>query len=311
MMKRYKTYFLVSMLQVLVYVSFAQTPLHKNISVQVQRQRLGNVLEIMSNAGNFNFSYNSNIIKRDSLVTIAFTNKLVKDILDFIFKTGYEYIESGNYIIIRKKPIVTIIPQTIVKPVVTKEKNYFVKGYIIDEDTGEKIDEASVYEAKQLALDLTNENGFFKIKLKTKYKTASVMVSKLFYKDTTIYIEPKLNQIIYISIQREEDTNSMVNVTPEDFLLPDSVEVESPSGDKLVYTKVDSIKVQKSWIGKFLLSSKQKVHSINLKKFFATRNFQLSFVPGSSTQGKMSTQVTNKFSLNILGGTQRGLVLWR
>jgi CarboxypepD_reg-like domain len=306
-MNRYKTYFLVCILLFFVCVSFAQNPLQKNISIQVKSQRLGNVLEIMSNAGNFNFSYNSNIVKRDSLVTVVFTNKPVKDILDFIFKTGYEYIESGNYIILRKKPIVTPPPQTIVKPVVTEEKNYFVKGYIIDEATGEKIDDASVYEAKQLASDLTNENGFFKIKLKSKYKTASVTVSKFFYKDTTIYIEPKLNQTIYISIQREEDTSAMVNVTPEDFLLPDSVEVESPSGEKLIYTKTDSIKVQKSWIGKFLLSSKQKVQSVNLKKFFATRDFQLSFVPGTSTQGKLSTQVTNKFSINVLGGYTAGV----
>jgi CarboxypepD_reg-like domain len=307
MMNKYKTYFLVSMLQVLMCACFAQTPLQKNISIQANKQRLGSVLEIMSNTGNFNFSYNSNIVKRDSLVTLNFANKPVKEILDFIFKTGYEYIESGNYIILRRKPIVTPAPQTIVKPVLTEEKNYFVKGYIIDEATGEKIDDASVYEAKQLSSDLTNENGFFKIKLKSKYKTASVTVSKLFYKDTTIYIEPKLNQTIYISIQREEDTTSIVNVTPEDFLLPDSVEVESPNGEKLIYTKTDSIKVQKSWIGKFLLSSKQKVQSVNLKKFFATRNFQLSFVPGTSTQGKLSTQVTNKFSINVLGGYTAGV----
>ncbi len=99
----------------------------------------------------------------------------------------------------------------------------------------------------------------------------------------------------------------MVNVTLEDFLLPDSVEVESPSGEKLIYTKTDSIKVQKSWIGKFLLSSKQKVQSINLKKFFAKRTFQLSLAPGLSTQGRLSTQVTNKFSLNVLGGYTAGV----
>ncbi len=189
-MNKYKTYFLVCILLVFVCISFAQTPLQKNISIQVKNQRLSNVLDIIGNTGNFNFSYNSKIVKKDSLVTLNFVNKPVKEILDFIFKTGYEYIESGNYIILRRKPIAVPTLQTIVKSVVSEEKNYVVKGYIIDEATGEKINDASVYEAKQLASDLSNENGFFKIKLKRKYKTASVTVSKLFYKDTTIFVEP-------------------------------------------------------------------------------------------------------------------------
>jgi hypothetical protein len=281
-----------------------QNPLNKNISIQANKQRLDNVLEIMSNKGNFYFSYNSNIIRRDSIVTVNFTDKTVKEILDYLFNDRYQFIESGNYIILRRKPISAA---TTVKQTPTEDKAYILAGYIIDETTGEKLNEASVYEPLQLSSDLSNEKGYFKLKLKSKYKTASITVSKQFYKDTTITIEPRLNQQLVIAIRPEEDFTTMVTVSPEDYFLPDSIELELPGGQKYVYTKTDSIKVQKSWIGKFFLSSRQKIQSLNLKKFFTTRNFQLSFVPGIGTQGMLSPQITNNFSINILGGYTGGV----
>src|SRR4051812_7167063 len=83
----------------------AQDILNKNISLQINRQRLDNVLEILSNKGDFYFSYNSNILKRDSLVTLTVYNKTIRQVLDFLFSTEYEFKESGNYIIIRRAPI--------------------------------------------------------------------------------------------------------------------------------------------------------------------------------------------------------------
>ena len=59
-------------------------------------------------------------------------------------------------------------------------------------------------------------------------------------------------------------------------------------------------------MGRFLLSSKQKVQSLNLKNFFTSRPFQVSFTPGLSTHGKLSSQVVNNFSLNVIGGYTAG-----
>src|SRR5687768_4927607 len=76
---------------------FAQGLLERNISVQFNNQRLESVLEIISNKGNFYFSYNSNIIKRDSVITLTANNRSVRQVLDLIFNGRYEYKESGNY----------------------------------------------------------------------------------------------------------------------------------------------------------------------------------------------------------------------
>ncbi|MBS4066500.1 MAG: hypothetical protein KGZ74_18205, partial [Chitinophagaceae bacterium] len=282
----------------------AQTILNKSITVQVNKQRLDNVLEIISNNGNFYFSYNSSIVKRDSLVSLNFTNKPVREVLNYLFNNRYDYIESGNYLILRRKAIT--IAAT-VKQSPTEDKNYYLAGYIIDEFTGERLNNASIYEPDQLASDLTDGQGAFTLKLKSRYKTATITVSKDSYKDTTLTIQPKLNQQLIISLRPQDHFTTMITVSPEDYFLPDTIEVKLPTGETVTYTKEDTIKVQRSWIGRFLLSSKQRMQSINLGKFFTTRAFQISLIPGLSTQGKLSPQITTAFSVNVLGGYTGGV----
>jgi hypothetical protein len=55
--------------------TYGQAILQKNISLDINNQRLDNVLEILSNKGDFYFSYNSSIIKKDSLVSFRASNK--------------------------------------------------------------------------------------------------------------------------------------------------------------------------------------------------------------------------------------------
>ena len=285
--------------------SYGQANLQKNISLDVSRQRLDNVLEILSNKGDFYFSYNSNIIKKDSLVSFRASNKTVKEILTQLFNNTYEFKESGNYIIIRKAPIrMTLVTQK----GVTEEKIYSVSGFVYDEQSGAAINEASIYEKKMLASALTNTEGYFKIKLKSsKSSIAELTVSKEFYEDTTIKIQPRYNQEVSITMMPIEIPGSTEVITPEDFLTPDSL--QAPTDTTAVEQQpvvTDSIKVQQTGVGRFLLSGKQKVQSLNLKNFFTTRPFQVSLVPGVSTQGQMNSQVINNFSLNIFGGYTAG-----
>ncbi|HEU5168487.1 MAG TPA: STN and carboxypeptidase regulatory-like domain-containing protein [Chitinophagaceae bacterium] len=282
-----------------------QANLQKNISLEVNNQRLDNVLEILSNKGDFYFSYNSSIIKKDSLVSFRASNKTVKEILSLLFNTTYEFRESGNYIIIRKAPIrMTLVTQK----GVTEEKIYSVSGYVYDEQSGAAINEASIYEKTILASAMSNEEGYFKIRLKSgKSGTAELTVSKEFYEDTTVKIQPRFNQQVSITMMPIELPGSTEVITPEDYLTPDSLKVHTDTTQTASSSVIaDSIKVQQTGVGRFLISGKQKIQSLNLKNFFATRPFQFSVVPGLSTHGQLSSQVVNNFSLNIFGGYTAG-----
>jgi hypothetical protein len=311
MKTRMKKWFLktcsIVFLVLVCHVSQAQTILNKNLTINVSRQRLDDVLEIISNKGNFYFSYNSSIIKKDSLVTVSESDKTVKYILDKLFPSGYEYRESGNYLIIRRAPIkITLVTSK----AATENKFFVVSGYVLDNETGYMLPDASIYEKTLLASALTNQNGFFKVRLKNNAKTAALTVSKEFYEDTTITIEPKFDQQISIAIMPVSTNDRITIVRPEDYFLPDSLKITVESDQAVTtytYVRVDSGTVEKTGMGKFLLSSKQRVQTLNLKKFFTERPFQLSVTPGLSTHGSMSSQVINNFSLNIFGGYSGGV----
>ncbi len=179
-----------------------QDLLSKNISLEVNRQRLEDVLEILSNKGDFYFSYNSKIIRKDSLVSLSARNKTLKEVLDLLFNSAYEFKQSGNYVIIRRAPIrMTMVTQK----AVVEEKIYSVSGHVFDEQSGSAVNEASVYEKKQLVSALTNDAGYFKLKLKnSKTSTVTLFISKEFYEDTSIMIEPRHNQELTITMMPVE-----------------------------------------------------------------------------------------------------------
>lgn len=295
-------------LMVANYFANAQNILNKSLTIDVSRQRLADVLEIMSNRGNFYFSYNSSVIKKDSLVSITASGKTVREILNSILPQGYEYKESGNHLIIRRAPIRLTL---VTNKAITEDKMYVVSGYVLDDETGHMISNASIYEKSLLASALTNNNGYFKISLKSKAKTAALTVSKEFYEDTTVLIEPKYNQEISVTIVPVSDDDRITIIKPEDYFVPDSLRVTVKSSDSTsttyTFVKVDSGKVESTGFGKFLISTKQRLQSVNLNKFFTDRPFQISLVPGISTHGQMSGQVINNFSLNIFGGYSGGV----
>lgn len=288
--------------------ALAQNILERNISIEVNRQRIDHVLEILSNKGNFFFSYNSNIIQSDSLVSLSISNRTVRDALVVLFGNGYEFRESGNYIILRRAPIKL---RLVTSQAVSDDKFYTVSGYVIDDQTGEKLSDASIYEKMRLAYASTNSQGYFKIRLKSRYKTAAITVSKQFYEDTTVVIEPNYNQSINITLVPSEITDHTITIKPQNYQAPEAIQLEVPINDSVrwlyTYTKKDSVLIERTTLGRWLVSSKQKIQSINLNKFFTVRPIQGSVIPGLSTNGKLNSQVINNFSFNLFGGYSGGV----
>jgi hypothetical protein len=286
----------------------AQSILNRPVTLEVQQQQLNHVLEILSNKGNFYFSYKSNILKKDSLVTLTVYNKTVKQVLDRLFNEGYEFLESGDYIIIRRKPIMLNV---VTDKSATEEKYYTITGYIVDDQTGEVISNASVYEKSQLSSSITDGKGYFKLKLKSRVNTAALTISKEFYADTTFTIQPKYNQQLSIAIMPLAFSDKTITIAPYNVTAPDSIVIAVRKADSshwlFTYRKADSVMVEKTRTGKWFLSTWQQIQTINLKKFFVTRPYQLSLLPGLSTNGRLNSQVVNNISLNVWGGYAAGV----
>lgn len=286
----------------------AQGLLDRRVSLDVSRQRLDDVLSILANKGGFSFSYNSNILKRDSLVTLAASNRTVRQVLNQLLNSKYEYKESGNYIILRR---VALQLTTITKKTPAEEKVYTVSGYVVNSETGERVPYASIYEREHLVSTLTDLNGNFSIRLKSRHRSASLAVSRDAYEDTTVNIEPKFDMQLVIAIVPEvqevfvSTPNIYEPVDTSAILFPEEPDTTVVAVSKSV--KVSPDEVEKTGVGKFLLSAEQKLRSLNLKKFFTEKPFQLGVIPGVSSQGKLSSQVINNFSFNLFGGYTGGV----
>ena len=294
--------FMVLTLVLCSVFTMAQSILERRVSFNASRQRLDDVLSIISNNADFSFSYNSNILKRDSLVSLSVSNKTVRQVLNQLFNGSYEYKESGNYIILRR---VSLQLTTVTKSAPAKDNTYTISGYVVNSETGERISDVSIYETGYLTSTLTDANGNFSIKLKDKYKTASLAVSKDAFEDTMVSIPQKFDLQLVIAIV--PIVSEVVVSSPNRFELADTSGRAIIADTIHAFNKTITDEVEKTQMGKFLLSARQKIRSLNMKKFFTEKPFQFSVIPGVSTQGKLSGQVVNNFSFNLFGGYTAGI----
>ncbi|RXK80895.1 STN and carboxypeptidase regulatory-like domain-containing protein [Filimonas effusa] len=248
----------------------AQDLLYKQVSVNVKGARLALVLEQIGKQGDFFFSYNSNVIRGDSLVSLSVRQRTVKQVLDLLFEGSVHYQVSGKYIILQEA-----------SPPLSS--TWFVSGYVRDAVSGEKISNASVYERQHLSGTITNEDGFFRLRLKDRYKyppSFAISISRIAYADTFVMVRPGQDELLDVNLQPVSGELSPIILSP---------------------------KAQRNWLSKLFISSSQSIQSLNLRNFFASEPYQVSLIPGFGTHGKLSSQVVNKASMNVIGGYTAGI----
>src|SRR5688572_9439722 len=194
---------------------------------------------------------------------------------------------------------------TVTKSPPANDRSYTITGYVVNSETGERLSNVSIYETTHLTSTLTDENGNFTLKLKDKYQTSSLAVSKDAYEDTTVRIEPDYDLQLIIAIVPV--VNEIIVSTPNKFEQADSSSNAIPVDSIAVKDDVAPVEIETTEVGKFLLSAKQKIRSLNMKNFFTEKPFQASVIPGISTQGQMSGQVVSNFSFNLFGGYTAGV----
>jgi hypothetical protein len=249
--------------------------LSKKVTFDFKQQRVGDVLQQISNAGNFYFAYNGALIAQDSIVNLNVKSMPVRDVLDQLFDGKVDYKENEKYIILRYA-----VNQFTIEPdnITTADNLYLISGYVVDIKTGKTVKQASVYEKRLLQSTLTDDEGYFSLRFKGEHASIVLTASKETYRDTAL---------VFLS---------SVNIKPAGY--------DDPDKEK---GTVFSNAIEELGIGKFFLSSKQRIQNVNIPNFLANTPFQASLTPGLSSHGMMSGRVVNKVSLNIIGGYTAGV----
>jgi hypothetical protein len=268
--------FYLSILMLCTFVQAdAQSLLSKKISISFSNQKLGNVLQIIGTKGDFYFSYNGSQVPRDSLVSVTSNDEPVLNILKRLLGDRYEFEERKNYVI-----LTLALPRlSLINADITNDNNtYSVSGIVTDETSGERLMNASVYEKDQLVSALTDEHGYFKLRFRSpNLGSVAITLSKRLYRDTTI----RFLQTVLVNVRN----------------------------DRPMYedARNKSRSVERTSLGRLFISTRQMIQSMNIPDFFASRPFQVSLTPGLSSHGMFSSQVVNKFSLNLIGGYTAGV----
>jgi hypothetical protein len=249
----------------------SKTPiLDKRISLAVSNEKLAVVLSRISKEGGFSFSYSSSVIAEDQPITITATNKAIRDILNDIFKGTIEFKEKKKHIILTKALRQT---QQVTTAIV-------VSGYVEDAVTRERLPDASVYDKRSITSVVTDQSGFFRMKLDKKEQTATIAVSKRDYKDTLVMITAPGNQYLNISI--------------------------TPIGKDSLLVKAETVATDTAHHEEDLsMPYADEPNVVNISDTMYS-DIQISLVPFVGSNGSLSGNMINNYSINMLAGYSRG-----
>jgi hypothetical protein len=253
----------------------AQSLLDRRVSINFDRTPLGNILREVGKKGGFYFFYKSDLFPQDSLVSITANNQSVSGVLTALFHDKYDFTEHKEYLVISQRLSNLSLINT---DIINENNTYSISGLVVNERTGERLMNASVYIKEQLVSVLTDEHGYFQLRFRANNPgQINLTASKLSYKDTSI------NFLQTVAVSSRSQSSAYDNAANK------------------------SNGVEKTGMGRFLISAKQRIQSLNIPDFFAKRPFQVSLTPGLSSHGTFSPQVVNKFSLNLVGGYTAGV----
>lgn len=256
--------------------------LQRRITMDVKNLALDKTLDVIALQGNFSFSYNAALLRSDSLVTLRAIDQPVHQVLRTLFRDRFVYTEKGNHLIITlpvNKPVAAA-------PKKKTSTGYLVTGYVTDLSTGTRLAYASVYDTASLTTTYSDSNGFFRLFLKNAPTSpTSIAVSKHDYLDTVIVVEP-------VNLQQLQ-----IGLSPEP--TPAALAVTATPGELPFFE-------ERRWM-RYATTYRQRLAARNIHDLTGLRYSQVSFVPGFGTSGALSSTMTYRFSLNVIGGFTGGV----
>ncbi len=179
-----KWIYLVVLLVFTGKLSYAQENLlQKKLSIHAKNQPLYEVLILIGNELDINFSYNADLIDDTRLIRSRYTNESLHQVLDdILLDTSLIYTPVGRQIVIHSKPTnSTLISEQ------RKEKDsshyIIVRGRVVDKETLKALSYANVAVVDRNIGTVTNEEGVFILKIPDIYLEEELGISYIGYEN--------------------------------------------------------------------------------------------------------------------------------
>jgi len=152
--------------------AFAQQLLQQKMTVGVQRGTIREVLNQMEMQGMFYFSYNSEVVPDDKVITVSYRDQTVEAILNGMLGPGFRYQVADNHIIIKSGAGAGIV----------------ISGRVVDM-YGEPVEYVSVYERNLKVSTISDQGGHFRLPIRQQQPAYEVSFSRQFFLDTVLHIQ--------------------------------------------------------------------------------------------------------------------------
>lgn len=258
-------------LHAIVGCANAQAILDRKITVTVQQEPLPRALAKIAEAGQFTFSYNAALVAAEEIVSVRANSKPVREVLNDLFKGTMAYKQKDDYLILTRVAVR--------QPKTPTHATVLISGYVEDAATQLRLPNVSVYEKKTLASATTDNAGFFTLQLQKTNGPIELSFSKRAYRDTTLQITQAEPQYLLLALAPEE----------KPFVKQDTVTTDT--------TRVPD--------DELVLPFGNEPNVVNIRDTLY-RDIQASIFPFIGTNGPLSGNVINNYSINFFGGYAMG-----
>ncbi len=247
-----------------------QTPEEQKITISFDNEPLQEALLRLNDLSDQQLSYNPQILPTGIVLNQSFRSESPKSIIEEILGDAYELKSIGNYLIIQKAP-----------PPKKEKVTFQLSGGVKDASTGEELEDVSIYEVNSLRSTLSDEKGEFNLLAETDVSAAIFVISKKFYEDTIIQASQLKTLQGPIVLKKEKESRPGKSIR-------------------------ERVRTFSTGLSKFFTSDKVRKNAQNVN-LTDTRMFQISFIPSLGTNRKMSSQIKNNYSLNLIAGYSYGV----
>ena len=167
--------------------------LEKKVSIKFKNTPIAKALEELSNAANFDYSYNANLLPEGLKITKQYKDQPLKAVLEDLFSEhGIGFKESNGQILLYK----------------VKEKKV-IKAYNelhgeVRDGYGNPLDSVAVYDAEGLFEVYTNAQGYFKLRVPSPNYTLWLSFYKAGYSIKQLKIDLRSDQYVQVILPLRE-----------------------------------------------------------------------------------------------------------
>jgi hypothetical protein len=267
--------------------------LEREVTISANNESAADILARVAIITGIKFSYSPSLIPAEKRISLNVQHKSVRSLLYIMFEETVQFKAKGNFIILTAKPktITRVVPQEIV-----------VSGYIYD-DKGEPIALASILNKGEQMSAVTNQYGYYTIKVPSDKLPMRFEVKKRDYMDTVVKIAARKIQTDIVMQNVKKET-----LVPE--ISYDTLTLEADTvNDDLHTIQLDSGKTKKGVIKdleRWLLSDETKANIRNIGDTIFSA-VQFSVIPGISTNKLLAGNTVENVSISLLVGYNKGL----